>query len=108
MPTIEPGRATANAVAIDCSVPTHSSAASTPMPPVSSSTASVASSPRASTMSVAPNTTGHLLPVSVAAQRDDALRAEPPGRQDGAQADGAVPDHRHRVALLRPRRLTAA
>ena len=46
--------------------------------------------------------TGHLLPVSVAAQRDDALRAEPPGRQDGAQAYGAVPDHRHRVTLLHP------
>jgi len=46
--------------------------------------------------------TGDLLPAVVAAQRDDPLRTEPPGRQDGAQADGAVPDHRHRVALLHP------
>jgi transcriptional regulator with XRE-family HTH domain len=32
-PTVEPGRAMAKAVAIDCPVPTHSSAASTPTPP---------------------------------------------------------------------------
>ena len=47
---------------------------------------------------------GDLLPVSVAAERDDALGAEPLGGQHGAQADGPVPDHRDRVALASPRR----
>jgi len=42
-PTIEPGRAMANAVAIDWFVPTHSSAASTPTPSVIAMTASVLS-----------------------------------------------------------------
>jgi hypothetical protein len=52
---VDPGRAAAKAVAMDSPVPAHSSAASAPMPPVSSRTAWAASSPRASTMSVAPN-----------------------------------------------------
>ena len=46
--------------------------------------------------------TGHLLPVSVTTECDDALRAEPPGGQDGAQADGTVPNDRYRVTLLHP------
>lgn len=41
-PTLEPGRATASAVAIDCPLPTHSRAPSTPTPPVRARTASVA------------------------------------------------------------------
>src|SRR5437764_935847 len=47
IPTTEPGLAMANAVATDCPVPTHSRAASTPTPFVSSLRASIAASPRA-------------------------------------------------------------
>ena len=54
-PTIAPGRATANAVPIESSVPTHSSTASAPTPPVISLTASAPSRPRSATMWVAPN-----------------------------------------------------
>jgi hypothetical protein len=43
------------AVTNDWPVPTHSRVASTPTPAVSSMTAWMASSPRSSTMSVAPN-----------------------------------------------------
>jgi hypothetical protein len=46
--------------------------------------------------------TGRLLPVSVTTECDDALRAEPPGGQYGAQADRAVPNDRYRVTLLHP------
>jgi hypothetical protein len=54
-PTIDPTRAIPKAMAIDWPVPTHSRAASTPIPPVVSMTRLVASSPRSVTMSVAPN-----------------------------------------------------
>ena len=72
------------------------------MPPVSSSTASMASSPRSSTMSVAPNSARHLLAVGVAAEGDDPLGAEPLGGQHGGQADGAVADDGDRVTGLDP------
>jgi hypothetical protein len=46
--------------------------------------------------------TGDVLALRVAAQGDDALCAKPPGRQHSAQANGAIPDHRHRIAFLHP------
>jgi len=51
------GRAERNAWITESSVPTHSSTASAPTPPVSSMTRSMASSPRSAMMSVAPNST---------------------------------------------------
>ena len=93
---------------MDCAVPTHSSAASTPMPPVSSSTAAVRLVAAGLDDVGGAELAGQLLPARMTAERDDALGAEPLRGQHGGQADGAVPDDRHRVALARPRRLTAA
>ena len=44
-------------------------------------------------MSVAPNSRASLLPGLVPAHRDDPVRAELLGGQNGEQADRAVPDH---------------
>jgi hypothetical protein len=52
MPMVEPGRAIAAAVAMDCPVPKHSSVGSAEL-------------------------TGHLLVVGVAAEPNDTVRAEP-------------------------------
>ena len=75
-PTVEPGRATAKAVFIDSSVPTHSSTASAPTPAVSSAMRAPPSLPRSATMSVAPKAAGDLLARLVARHGDDALGAQ--------------------------------
>jgi hypothetical protein len=101
MPTVEPGRATAKAVAMDWSVPTHSSAVDAdPRGEVEHRLGRFLAACLDNVRG--PEPAGHLLAAGMAAQRDNAVCAEPPGRQDSAQADGTVPDHRHRVAFLHP------
>ena len=99
-PTVEPGRAIDNAVVIDWAVPTHSIAESTPIPSVSSSTRAVASSPRASMMSVAPNVRASAWRAGL---RLRAMIRSAPSRcdgEDGGEADGAVTDDGDGVAPL--------
>ena len=99
-PIMPPARMMPAQVSMDWSVPTHSRAASTPAPSVRRRTASMASSPRSSTMSVAPNS---LATACRSACRLSAMmRAAPSllGGQDRRQADGAVADDGDGVALL--------
>src|SRR5438477_8651716 len=92
-PTTEPGRAIAIAVPSDWPVPTHSRAASTPTPSVSSRTAWVASSPPLGEDVGGTERARQGLAGRVPAEGDDPGRAEAPGGDDRAQAHGAVPDH---------------
>src|SRR6266511_2708274 len=89
-PTTDPGRAIAIAVPSDWPVPTHSRAASTPTPSVSSRTALVASSPRSARMSVAPNERARACRAGLA-EGDDAIGAEPPRCKDRAESHGPIP-----------------
>ena len=99
-PTIEPGRAIANAVAIDWPVPTHSSAASTPIPSVISMTAWLASSPRSARMSVAPNSRASAWRAGFRLRAMIRLRAQPGGGKNSAESDRAVADHSDDIAGL--------
>src|SRR4051794_31795047 len=109
MPTVEPGRAIVNAVVIDWPVPTHSSAASTPIPPVSERTASTASAPRASTTSVAlpPQRT---LPATLGRPRRPLPphRRETPAPPAGRRPRGGLTRVRSLLAWLPPGRAATA
>ena len=61
-------------------------------------------SPRSLTTSVAPKSRRECDPVRVPAEDDDLLGAQPPGRDDPAQADRAVADHGHDLARTTPAR----
>ena len=103
-PTAPPSRAIEIAVRIDSSVPTASSTACAPTPPVSSRTASTAV-----LAALRDHVGGAELPGDggadlVPAQRDDPVRAEPAGGQHPAQADRAVADHGDRRARADARR----
>ena len=76
--------AEANAVVIESPVPTHSSAAWTPRPPVRAWTASTAASPRSAMTSVAPNSRATAWR---AAFRDRAMIRSAPRRLDARTAD---------------------
>src|SRR3954449_10310074 len=117
-PTVDPGRAHANACFIESSVPTHSRTASAPTPSVSSLMRSAPSLPRSATMWVAPNWRAiswrcswrdiaitRSAPLSAAARTPHKPTAPAPPRGRGqarAQADGAVPDDHHGVSRLHP------
>ena len=96
MPIVDPGRAIAAAVSIACWVPTHSRAASTPIPPVSSRTACDGLVAACLDDVGGTEATGEALPVGVTAERDDPLGAQALRGQHGGEADGAVTDDRHR------------
>lgn len=92
-PTIPPERVIAKAVVIDSPVPTHSSAASTPSPSVSASTASTAASPLRHDVRRA-EFLGDGLAGGVARQGDDPRGAEALRREDRGQTHGAIADDR--------------
>src|SRR3989442_14955204 len=81
IPTIDPGLVTANDVATDCPVPTHSSAASTPTPLVSSHGLDRRISTLGDDVCRAEGP-GQLLSGWISAQRDDARGPEALGRHD--------------------------
>ena len=90
-PTWPPGRVEPMACIIDSWVPTASMTECAPSPSAAPSMRATPSSPRSSTMSVAPDSRPGPA-VGVTAHRDDALGTELAGGEDAEQADGAVTD----------------
>lgn len=99
-PTIPPGRTARTACSIDSAVPTASQTASAPTPAVSSRTFATPSSPRSTTMSVAPNFRASAWREACRLKAMTRLAPSSAGREDRAQPDSAITGHGDGYAWL--------